>query len=76
MTNPISLERLEAGLWAFIAVNGDVQIGWCRKTSQGWFVEDSDQCQQLAGPFKTRALAEEAGRKVLADQAGAWNPGW
>lgn len=51
-------------LWAFVAVNGDVQIGWCRQASDGWRVEDMDG-KRLAGPFKTRKLAEQAGVALL-----------
>lgn len=73
--NPISLERFEAGLWAFVAVNGDVQIGWCRKTRQGWQVEGMD-CRCLAGPFKTLDQAQRAGLNELSHLSGSSNPGW
>jgi hypothetical protein len=54
---PIVLERVEEGLWAFVAEDGDVQIGWCRKTAEGWSVEDMDS-NRLAAPLKTRDQAE------------------
>jgi hypothetical protein len=75
VSRPISLEKCEAGLWAFVAINGDVQIGWCRKTPQGWQVEDMD-CKCLCGPFKSLDQAKQAGTKALAHLAGVGNPGW
>jgi hypothetical protein len=32
----IALERFEAGRHAFVAVAGDVQIGWCIRRDGGW----------------------------------------
>ncbi|MRG54199.1 hypothetical protein GF108_01200 [Phyllobacterium sp. SYP-B3895] len=75
MHYPISLEKAEPGLWGFVAVNGDVQIGWCRQASDGWYVEGMDG-KRLGGPFKTRKLAEQAGAALLARLAGSSNPGW
>lgn len=72
---PISIEKAEPGLWAFVAVNGDVQIGWCRQAADGWHVEDMDG-KRLGGPFKTRKLAEQAGVALLSHLAGSSNPGW
>jgi hypothetical protein len=72
---PIALEAFEPGLWAFVAVSGDVQIGWCRKVGREWFVEDMDM-NALAGPFRTLDDAKRAGTRVLAGDAGASNPGW
>jgi hypothetical protein len=68
------MEKCEAGLWAFVAVNGDVQIGWCRKTGEGWQIEDLD-CKHLSGPFKNLAQAKQAGLTALAYLSGAGNPG-
>jgi hypothetical protein len=72
---PVSMEKCEAGLWAFVAVNGDVQIGWCRKTGEGWQVGDMD-CKHLSGPFKDLAQAKQAGLVALAHLSGAGNPGY
>lgn len=75
MNYPISMEKVEPGLWAFVAVNGDVQIGWCRQASEGWYVEDTDyNC--LGGPYQTRKLAEQAGAILLSHLAGSSRPGW
>jgi hypothetical protein len=70
----IALKRLEAGRHAFIAVAGDMQVGWCIKRDGGWYVEDMD-CTRLAGPFETLAAVTSAGQQVLAQEAGASNPG-
>jgi hypothetical protein len=73
---PIALRRFEAGRHAFLALNGDVQIGWCfRESPRAWIVTDVDD-NRLAGPFPTLAEAEEAGIKVLQPWGGASNPGW
>jgi hypothetical protein len=71
---PISIEKCKADLWAFVAANGDVQIGWCRKTGEGWQVEDMD-CKRLSGPFKDLAKAKQVGLTALANLSGAGNPG-
>jgi two-component sensor histidine kinase len=71
---PITIERTEAGVYAFIAVNGDVQIGWCRKAHDGWCVEDTDN-KRIGGPFKTLKDAKEAGFQLLRHLAGESNPG-
>jgi hypothetical protein len=71
----ISMEECGAGLWAFVAVNGDVQIGWCRKTSDGWQVEDMGG-KYLSQPFKDLAQAKQAGLTALAYLSGSGNPGW
>jgi hypothetical protein len=68
------LERFEAGRHAFIAVHGDVQIGWCIKRDKKWHIQDMD-CQDLAGPFPNLRTAARAGVKVLAEFAGESNPG-
>jgi len=73
--HPIALEKCGAGLWAFVAVNGDVQIGWCRRTARGWQVEDMD-CKVLSGHFKHLDQAKRAGVEVLAPESGDANPGW
>ena len=72
---PIALEMSRAGLGAFVAVNGDVQIGWCRRTARGWQVEDMD-CNVLSGPFKHLDQAKRAGLDALAPEHSAENPGW
>jgi hypothetical protein len=59
---PIALERFEAGRHAFIALNGDVQIGWCVKCKAKWYIEDMDG-QVLAGPFPTLRVAESSRHK-------------
>jgi hypothetical protein len=69
----IALKRLEAGRHAFIAVAGDMQVGWCIRREGGWHIEDMD-CNRLAGPFKTLAAVTSAGQQVLAHEAGASNP--
>ena len=74
-SRPILLEKCGAQLWAFVAANGDVQIGWCRKTSGGWQVEDMD-CKCLSGPFKRLDQAKRAGVVALGRLSSAPNPGW
>jgi hypothetical protein len=75
MKYPIVLECVEDGLWAFVAEDSDVQIGWCRKNGDGWWVEDMDgNC--LAGPSKSRSQAEAIGINKLSHLGGASNPGW
>jgi len=71
----IVLEMSRGGLGAFVAVNGDVQLGWCRRTARGWQVEDMD-CNVLSGPFKHLDQAKRAGVEALAPDSGAGNPGW
>jgi hypothetical protein len=68
------VEQLEPGLWGFVAVNGDVQIGWCL-IDGGWYVEDIDE-NRLAGPFVNLNEAKRAGKVALAHLSGASNPGW
>ena len=75
MEQLIAVERVESDLWAFVAVNGDVQVGWCRRTRDGWWVEDMDE-NRLAGPFEDRDEAERVGTIELSDLGGAANPGW
>ena len=70
----IALERFAAGRHALTAVSGGVQIGWCVKRDEGWYIEDMD-CKTLAGPFRTLAAATGAGQQVFAHEAGASNPG-
>jgi hypothetical protein len=71
----IALEKFETGRHAFIAVNGDVQIGWCAKDKSNWYIEDMDGLR-LAGPFRTIEEASKASSQVLARFAGESNPGW
>jgi hypothetical protein len=71
----ITLERFEAGRYAFIAVAGDVQVGWCIRRDGGWYIDDPDG-NSLAGPFQTIAAAASASQQILAHEAGASNPGW
>lgn len=71
----ITVEQDEFGRWAFVARNGDVQIGWCTQGDEGWFVEDTD-CNRLTGPFRAFADAVASGEIVLAHLAGESNPGW
>ncbi|KAB0265540.1 hypothetical protein [Microvirga brassicacearum] len=71
----MTMVRVESGLYASIAVNGDVQIGWCRRVPEGWCVEDMD-CNRLMTPFPTKSDAEKAGYEALAHESGASNPGW
>jgi hypothetical protein len=71
----IALERFEPGCHGFVAVDGDVQVGWCVKRDGGWYIEDMDW-NAVAGPFRTLAAATTAGQQVFALQAGASNPGW
>lgn len=71
----IALKRFEAGRHAFMAVHGDVQIGWCVKRDSKWHIEDMDG-QDLSGPFLSMRAAARAGANVLAEFAGESNPGW
>jgi hypothetical protein len=71
----IALKRFEAGRHAFMAVPGDVQVGWCVKRDGKWHIQDMD-CQDLAGPFSSLRAADEVSKKVLAEFAGESSPGW
>src|SRR5262245_22289299 len=53
----IALRRFETGRHAFVAIAGDVQVGWCIKHGGFWYIEDMD-CKTLAGPFRTLAAAD------------------
>jgi hypothetical protein len=64
----IALGRFKTGRHAFLAVTGDVQVGWCSRRKDGWYIEDMD-CETLAGPFTTLAAASSAGERVLAHLA-------
>lgn len=75
MEKPLILERVERGLWAFVAINGDVQVGWCRKFENGWWIEDMDG-KRIGGPCKNRDHAEVLGVERLAHLSGESNPGW
>ena len=68
----IALERFEAGRHAFVAVAGDVQIGWCIRRDGGWYIEDTDG-HSIAGPFRTLASASTAGQEALAYETGETN---
>lgn len=70
----ITIKKAEAGVYCFIAANGDVQIGWCRKMNDGWWVEDTD-CKRIGGPFATLKDTKEAGFQLLSHLAGESNPG-
>lgn len=72
---PINAEKITANEFAFVAVNGDVQIGWCRMEANGWNVRDMDE-MHLSGPFKDAMEAISAGKEALSDEGGASNPGW
>ena len=67
--NAIALRRFKTGRHAFVAVAGDVQVGWCIKGDGGWYIEDMDY-ETLAGPFTTLAAASSAGEQVLAHLGG------
>jgi hypothetical protein len=68
-------EEVEDGNWAVIDVENDVQVGWCRRTEDGWIIEDSLDGVVLGGPF---VILDEAGAHadaLLSHRLGTDNPG-
>ena len=67
-------EPFEKGIFAILAVAGDVQVGWCREDEGGWSLLDMDEAM-ISGPFSDLGTAEAACYRFLAHLAGASNPG-
>ena len=71
----IAIERIDDDLYAFIAIAGDVQVGWCRRLSSGWHISDMDE-KSIAGPFESLEEAQMVGLEIFLPKSGVSNPGY
>lgn len=69
-----SFEPFEDEAYGIIAMAGDVQVGRCRWHQGDWCLFDMDE-ELLDGPIAELQAAETACPLLLAQLAGASNPG-
>jgi hypothetical protein len=68
-------EEVEGGNWVVVDGDNDVQVGWCRRTEGGWFIEDSLDGVMLGSPFDTLDEAGAHADDLLRHRVGIGNPG-